>query len=172
MTQLLEQKIIILPPIKTPNPNKPLPLNFRLNAYCHYHEKNGHNTQHCKHLKPLVQDLIDSSWLLVGGVNEKGNKSVASPNQNMQILTNPMLNHNISFVKASQTTKNDVMNVYIDDGNMDTDKKAPIDTIEQNLSMVWLRWLKHNIVRAELRSLLTLVSHLKTLEMYLMVLFT
>lgn len=38
-----------------------------------------------------------------------------------------MPNHNVSFVKSSETIKNYVMNVDIDDDKMDTDKKYPIE---------------------------------------------
>lgn len=47
-----------------------------------------------------MQDLVDSNHLLIGGVNDKGNKYVAPPNQNLQIFTNTMPKHTISFVKA------------------------------------------------------------------------
>lgn len=58
-----------------------------------------------------MQDLIDFDWLSIRGVNDRGNKSIAPPNYNLQIFTNPMPNHNISFVKACETTNNYVMNV-------------------------------------------------------------
>lgn len=61
-----------------------------------------------------MQDLIDSNHLLIGGVNDQGDNFVAPPNQNLQIFTNPMPKHSISFVKASET-KNEVMNVNMDD---------------------------------------------------------
>jgi hypothetical protein len=64
-------------------------------------KKNGHDTNHCKHLKHLVQDHIDSSSFFVRGVNDQGNTLVTPPNQNFQIFTNLMPNHNISFVQGS-----------------------------------------------------------------------
>jgi hypothetical protein len=44
-------------------------------------------------------------------VNDQGNKLVTSPNQKFQIFTNPMPNQKISFVKASEIEKNDVLNI-------------------------------------------------------------
>lgn len=62
-------------------------------------------------------------------MNEKGNKSIAPPNQNLQIFINPMSNHNISFVKASET-KPDVMNVDTDDENRSEHEQSPMDDDE------------------------------------------
>lgn len=104
--------MITLPIIKPPNPTKPLPPNFKSNAYCHYHRQNGHETKNCKHFKHLVQDLIDYGRLSIAGVNDHINKFVSPPNQNLQIFTNPMPKYNFLFVKASETLKNFVMNVH------------------------------------------------------------
>jgi hypothetical protein len=49
---------------------------------------------------------------------------VAPPNQNLQIFTNPLLNHKITFVKARETTSNYVMNV---DVNNDNNKNDPME---------------------------------------------
>lgn len=78
-----------------------------------------------------MQDLIDSSRLLIAGVNDEGNNSITPPNQNLQIFTDPMPKHNISFVKSSETSKNDVMNVDTNDKNMDKIQKTPMDTTEK-----------------------------------------
>jgi hypothetical protein len=56
-----------------------------------------------------VQDLINSNHIQIDVINDQGNNFVAPPNQNFQIFTNPIPNHNIFFVKASET-KNYVMN--------------------------------------------------------------
>jgi hypothetical protein len=90
-----------------------------------------------------VQDLFDYGWISIRGVNDKGNKFVATPNQNLQIFTNPLLNHNILFVKVAETMKNDVMNVEI------------------YTKFLW-GLLKFNLVRLELKSLLILLSHRET----------
>jgi hypothetical protein len=113
--------MITLPSIRTPNPNKPLPPSFRSNAYYHFFQQNGHNMNHFKHHKYIVQDLIDFFHLSIKGVNVQGNKFIAHPNQNLQIFTNPFPNHNITFVKASETSKNDVMNVDTKNYNNDND---------------------------------------------------
>jgi hypothetical protein len=69
-----------------------------------------------------LHDLIDCNQIQIDGVNNQGNKSIAPPNQNFQIFTNPMANHNISFVKPSET-KNDLMNVDMDDDNIKDNKE-------------------------------------------------
>jgi hypothetical protein len=111
MVQLVEKKMISLPLVKPLDPNKPLLLSHKNNDYCHFHQKNGHDIKHFKRLKHLVQDLIDSSRLSIGGVNDQGNKYVAPPNQNFQIFMNPMPNHSISFVKSRKTKNIYMMNV-------------------------------------------------------------
>lgn len=82
-----------------------------------------------------MQDLIDSDRLSVSGVNDQGNKSVAPPNQNLQIFIDPIPKHNISFVKSSKTTKNYVMNVDTDDDNIEQApmETSPMDTIGKGL---------------------------------------
>lgn len=99
MLHLLEKNLISLPPIRAPDSTKPLPPNYRPNSYCHFYRQNGHDIEHCKHLKHLVQDLIDSNHISIGGVNDQWNKFVAPPNQNFQIFTNPMPNHNYPLSK-------------------------------------------------------------------------
>jgi hypothetical protein len=58
-----------------------------------------------------VKDLIDFCCFSIGDFSDQGNKSITPPNQNFQIFTNSMPKHNVSFFKASETKKNDVMNV-------------------------------------------------------------
>jgi hypothetical protein len=83
MTQILGYKIINLPPIRTLDTNKPLPLNFKSNAYYHFHRQNRDEMKHCKHLKHIVQDVIDVGRLIVKGVNDQGNNFLSPPNQNL-----------------------------------------------------------------------------------------
>jgi hypothetical protein len=111
MMQILEHKMITLPLVRTFDHNKPLPQKFKPNAYCHFHQQNEHDTKHCESLKHIVQDLIDLGQIFIKGGNDQGNKSMDPPNQNLKIFTNPLLNHNISFVKSSETSSSDAMNV-------------------------------------------------------------
>jgi hypothetical protein len=111
MLQIVEKNMITFPPIKPLDPNKPKIPRHKFNAYCHFHQQNGHDTKICNYLKHLVQDLIDFGQFSIGGVKDQGNKLFSPPNQNFQIFTNPMPNHNISFVKASKIEKNNLLNV-------------------------------------------------------------
>lgn len=63
-----------------------------------------------------MQDPTNSNCIQISGVIDQGNKSIALPNQNLQILTNPMPSHNISLIKASETETN-VMNIDTYDEN-------------------------------------------------------
>jgi hypothetical protein len=123
--------MISLPSVRAPDPNKPLASNYRPNNYFHFHQRNGHDMKHCKHLKNPVQYLIDSNQLKIRGVNDQGNKFVASPNEK---FTNPMLKHNISFVKPSET-KNGVMNVDIDDENIKYDNEYQMDKVVEFITL-------------------------------------
>lgn len=76
-----------------------------------------------------MHDLIDSNHIQIRGVNDQGNNFVAPPSENLQIFSKPMPNHNISFVKASETKKNDEMNVDTDNDNMDIDEQSPMDNM-------------------------------------------
>ena len=40
-----------------------MPLTWNLNEYCHFHQKFGHKTDNCFHLKHEIQDLIDTGTL-------------------------------------------------------------------------------------------------------------
>ena len=41
----------------------PMPLTWNLNEYVHFHQKSGHKTDNCFHLKHVIQDLIDNGTL-------------------------------------------------------------------------------------------------------------
>lgn len=101
MNQLIHKCMLTLAPVRLLDPNRSLPPNFKPNAYCHFHRQNGHDTKHCKHLKTLVQYLIELCHLSIEGVNDQGNTSVAPLNLNLQIFTNSLPKHTTSFVKAS-----------------------------------------------------------------------
>lgn len=76
-----------------------------------------------------MQDLIDSNHIQIRGMNDQGNTFVTPPNQKFQIFTNPMHNHNISFLKANET-KNEVMNVDMNGDNME---QGLVKTNEENI---------------------------------------
>ena len=44
-----------------PNPIPPI---WNLNEYCHYHQKSGHRTNNCFHIKHEIQDLINNATIL------------------------------------------------------------------------------------------------------------
>ena len=59
----LSSKGFIKPLNPTLNPTlmpNPIPPTWNLNEYCHYHQKSGHKTDNCFHLKHEIQDLIDN----------------------------------------------------------------------------------------------------------------
>ena len=41
----------------------PIPPTWKLNEYCHYHQKSGHKTDNCFRLKHEIQNLIDNGTL-------------------------------------------------------------------------------------------------------------
>lgn len=126
MLQFIDKNILTLPLVRECDPNKPFPRGFQKNSYCHYDQQNGHGKKYYKCPKHHVQELIVDNQLQIGGVNDQGNTYVASPDKKMKIFANPMPKHTISFVKASET-KNDVMNVDMDDENINEEK--PIERV-------------------------------------------
>lgn len=79
-----------LPPIYPIDTSNPFPPPFDPKSYCQYHCQDSHDTEKCYRLKHAFQDFIDSNTIVVDGVNDKGNKFVAPPNQNLEIFTNPL----------------------------------------------------------------------------------
>ncbi|KAK4605668.1 hypothetical protein RGQ29_000108 [Quercus rubra] len=55
----LSSKGFIKPLNPTPMPN-PIPPTWKLNEYCHLHQKFGHKIDNCFYLKHEIQDLIDN----------------------------------------------------------------------------------------------------------------
>ncbi|GLJ19066.1 hypothetical protein SUGI_0342280 [Cryptomeria japonica] len=93
MNKLLEQNVLTLPPIRQIDPAKITSPYFDNKAFCHFHRQPGHDTEKCFSLKGKIQDLIDNNTIFVSRVNDKGNTSVAPPNQNLQIFTDPLPSH-------------------------------------------------------------------------------
>ena len=50
-----------------------IPFTWNLNEYCHYHQKPGHKTNNCFHLKHEIQDLIDNKTILNPNIITKPN---------------------------------------------------------------------------------------------------
>ena len=47
--------------VLTPHPLPcPLPLKFRMDLFCKYHNQHGHHTENCSALRHAIQDLIDA----------------------------------------------------------------------------------------------------------------
>ena len=59
----LYSKGFIKPLDPKPTPNL-VPPTWNLNEYCHFHQKSGHKTNNCFHLKHKIQDLINKETLL------------------------------------------------------------------------------------------------------------
>lgn len=93
MTQLLNKNVLKRPPINPIDTSKHLPPYHDPKAFCQYHHQPDHDTNKCYSLRSGIQDFIDNNIISVVGVNDKGNKSIAPPNQNLQIFTNPLPSH-------------------------------------------------------------------------------
>lgn len=52
-------------------------------------------------MKGKVQDLIDNNTIFVSDVNDKGNKSITSPNQNLKIFTDPLPSHTSNVIETN-----------------------------------------------------------------------
>lgn len=105
MLRLINANVMKLSPINPIDTSKPLPTTFDPKAFCQYHRQARHDTEKYYQLKHAIQDLVDSNTITVEGVNDKGNKSVSPPNQNVQIFTNPLPSHSANVVepKCSNT---------------------------------------------------------------------
>ena len=68
----LSSKGFIKPLDPTSMPN-PIPPTWNLDEYCHYHQKSGHKTDNCFHLKHEIQDLINNGTLLNPNIITKPN---------------------------------------------------------------------------------------------------
>lgn len=54
MTKLIKKLLITLAPVRPIDPSKPLHYGHNLDAYYHFHQRNGHDIEGCKFLKHLV----------------------------------------------------------------------------------------------------------------------
>ena len=104
MNKLLERNVITLPPIKQIDLVKMNSPYFDNKSFCQFHRQPGHDTKKCFVLKGKIQDLIDNNAISVTGVNDKGNKSIAPPNQNLKIFTDPLPSHTSHVIKTNDSS--------------------------------------------------------------------
>ena len=122
LTQLYENlssKGFIKPLDPTPMPNF-VPPTWNLNKYWHFHQKSGHKTDNCFHLKHKIQELID-------------NRTFPNPN----IITKPSIRKNPlpNYHRAPPSYQ---IWVQIDEVKWDCSKL--IETIEVNVVEVQGIW--------------------------------
>ena len=94
--------MITLPPIKKIDPAKMNSPYFDNKSFCQFHHQLGHDIEKCFSLKGKIQDLIDNNT--ISGVNGKGNKSIAPPNQNLKIFTNPLPSHTSNVIETNDSS--------------------------------------------------------------------
>ncbi|GLJ39441.1 hypothetical protein SUGI_0805560 [Cryptomeria japonica] len=104
MNKLLERNVLTLPPIEKIDPAKINSLYFDNKSFCQFHRQPGHDTEKCFSLKGKIQDLIDNNTISVSGVNDKGNTSVAPPNQNLKIFTDPLPSHTSNVIETNDSS--------------------------------------------------------------------
>ncbi|KAH9320285.1 hypothetical protein KI387_022054, partial [Taxus chinensis] len=63
--QLIQSSSISLPPIKPYNPKGVKPTWFNSDLICAYHRTPGHDTEGCKALQAVVNNLLEESDLLL-----------------------------------------------------------------------------------------------------------
>lgn len=84
MTQLLNNNVFKLPRIKPIDPSKPFSPYHDAKYFCQYHRQ-PNETEICHSLRSRIHDLIHNNTISIAGVNDKWNKSIAPPNQNLKI---------------------------------------------------------------------------------------
>ena len=108
----LTSKWFLKPLDTTPMPN-PVPPTWKLNEYCHFHQKYSHKINNCFHLKHEIQDLID-------------NRTLLNPN----IITKPNIRKN-SLLDYHQASHSYQIWVQIDE--IEWDYLKLIETVEVNV---------------------------------------
>lgn len=61
MTQLINKKMLKLPPIKPINTSKPFPPYHDPKAFFQFHRQPGHDTEKCYTLRSRIQDFIGNN---------------------------------------------------------------------------------------------------------------
>lgn len=77
---------------------------FDNNSFCQFHCQPRHDTETCFALKCKIRDLIDNNTISLVGVNNKVNKFVAPPNQNLKIFTEPFPSHTSNVIETKHTS--------------------------------------------------------------------
>jgi len=63
--ELYDNQMITLPKIRSKNSNAKRKQCYNEHEFCNYHRQRGHDTNTCKNLKHIIQDLIDNEDLEV-----------------------------------------------------------------------------------------------------------
>src|SRR2546425_9843504 len=92
-----------LKPLEARPPPNPLPLNYKTNEYCEFHQGNGHKTEACWTLKKWIQDLVDNGSII----------SKTKPNIN----TNPLPNHGVNSI-ATREELFDPLKLFLEMNNI------------------------------------------------------
>lgn len=98
MSQLLQKKILKVPSIKAIDPSKITSPYYDAKSFFQYHHQPSHDTEKFSSLRSKIQDLIDNNTIFMVGMNDKGKKFIAPPNQNLQIFNNPLPSHPIPLM--------------------------------------------------------------------------
>lgn len=100
MSKLIQRNVLKLPQIKPIDPSKTTSPYFDTKFFCQYHRQLGHDTEKCFSLRSRIQELISNNTIPMAGVNDKGNKSISLPNQNLYIFTDPLPSHSTNVIET------------------------------------------------------------------------
>lgn len=93
LSKLLQENILILPPIKE-NPRTSMRPWYKENNFFKYHRQSGYNTNGWMWLKHEIQDLIDNGQVSIGSL-------ISPPNQHLGIFNDPLPSHDQSETSIS-----------------------------------------------------------------------
>lgn len=125
MLKLINSSVMKHHPIKPMDSSKPLLASFDPKAFFQYHRQVDHYSKKYYKLKHVIQDLIDSNTITMESVNDKGNKFVPPPNQNLQIFTNYLPSHSTNVVELKKPD-------YVTVDDMCVEANNVVNLIEQS----------------------------------------